>query len=123
MFPFSENFLSPGPVDHGADSGGFRLSAQQMGDRQILQGDAGHVEDGDVVCLALEIHLAGQEVAQRRAGDIPGPLAFADRACLDEIVGKEPDMLEQTGGKFTLAFGVRADTVEMSARLDSVAAE
>jgi len=71
---------------------------QKVRDGEVLQGEAGHVEDGDVVGLADESGLAGDEVSERGAWRFRRPLRFAHLARLRRVIDEEARARQQPGG-------------------------
>src|ERR1700742_149806 len=85
----------PWPCQPGTAAVLFRAPVKHSRHRQVLQGEAGHVEYRDIAGLPVDDRVAGQYLAQIDARQRGSPLAFADLPGLGLVVGEQPDPVEQ----------------------------
>ncbi|MCY1535961.1 hypothetical protein D9M68_713930 [compost metagenome] len=72
------------------------MHIEQACHRQVLQGKASHVEDGNVVQPPLGLRLSAKEGSDLNAGNAGRPLAFSKVAGLFLIVDHDDRPLQQT---------------------------
>ena len=90
--------ILPGPGHAYAEAGGEGALEDEAPDRQVLQCEAGHVEDRDVVRRSLETHGAGHDVAEFDCWHHRCPLQLADPRRLGLIVDDEAAVGEKPFG-------------------------
>ena len=101
----------------GAGTCGESALVQQACHRQVLQGQPGHVKQGDVGVRTLHLYLVREHVAKRCGLGVWRPLQLANLTGLRQVIYKKAGPGQQSGRQLPFAAGVGTNACQVRAGL------